>query len=113
MPNPVKNLKSLRGLSTRQKAIVARVRKAGLTPKGYHRAKYAGRKTKSSTTVHDPFLDIKRRAKVSKDVKYVERYPQARDTMMQSNTRYVRRVRVGRKAHGAHKKSLLRSLLYP
>jgi hypothetical protein len=112
MPNPVKPLKSTRGLSSRQKAIVRRVKRAGLKPVGYLRAKYAGRRTRSSTSVHDPFLDIRRRAKVSQPP-HVKRYPQASDTPKQASTRYVKKIRVGRRAHGAHKKSLLSSLLNP
>lgn len=108
MPNPVKALKSYKNLSTRQKRIVAKVRRAGLTPVGYHRASYKGRRTRSSTSVHDPFLDITRHAK-AKDVKVTKTYPQAYDTPRQRNTRVARRVRW--KAGRA--KGTLKSLLFP
>jgi hypothetical protein len=75
--------------------IVARVKRAGLKPMEYHRKKYAGRKTKSNYSVHDPFLDLKRKARTA-DLKVVQKYPQARDTKRQSSARYVGRHRLPR-----------------
>ena len=58
MPNPVKTLKSTRGLTARQKMLVAKIKRQGMTPKVYRRK---GNTNKMS--VHNPFLDVKRKSK--------------------------------------------------
>lgn len=111
MPNPAKPLKSMRGLTARQKAIVRKVQRAGLKPVAYHRAKYSRNSPRNRKSVHDPFLDLMRKAKPSKSKATVARYPQARDTPRQRKSA-PRRVRVS-KLHGRKTSGFFKGLLYP
>jgi len=81
MPNPVRPLRTTKGLSHYQKMIVKQVRRAGLKPVEYHRARVRG-----GRSVHDPFLDVKRRA-TKGQIGNVRRYPQALDTKTQARLR--------------------------
>lgn len=92
MPNPVRSLKRTDRLTKRQKMIVRKVRGAGLPVMVYARPKKKGR-----VSVHDPFLDVRRRAKIGSLPK-TKRYPQARDTSIQ---RMVRSI--GKRPKGARK----------
>lgn len=65
MPNPVKTLKSTRGLTPRQKKLVKKVKSHGLAPKEYRRKGNTNKRT-----VHDPFLDLIRKSKFPSDKKY-------------------------------------------
>jgi hypothetical protein len=100
-------LKSAKGLSMRQKAIYRKVQRAGLKPVAYHRAKYSRGSPANRKSIHDPFLDLMRKADKAKPAT-VARYPQARDTPRQRSSA-PRRVRLtGRKPSGFFK-----GLLYP
>lgn len=74
MPNPIRKLKSTRGLTVRQKNLVKRIKRQGLVPKVY------GRKSSpSKLSVHNPFLDVLRKSKKQINA----RYPHASDTNIQ------------------------------
>ena len=73
MPNPIRALRRKDKLSPRQKAIVKAVRKAKLPVRVYQRGR--------GISVHNPFLDVKRKAKVN--LGRAKRSPQAFDTKVQ------------------------------
>lgn len=74
MPNPVRPLKRNDRLSPRQKGIVKRLKANGISPLVYKRGR--------GLSVHDPMLDVKRKARAAVKGK-VKRYPHARDTPAQ------------------------------
>lgn len=110
MPNPVRPLRNTRKLTPHQKMIVAKVKRAGLKPVVYHRARYKGG-PKNRTSVHDPFLDLMRKARPSTSKPYVTRYPQASDTKHQRKVA-PRQVRMT-KLHGRKTSGFLKGLLFP
>ena len=89
MPNPIRPLKRADRLSPRQKMIVRDLRRARLPVKVYQRGR--------GLSVHNPFLDVRRKAKIG-SLKQTKRTPQARDTQMQRRLR-----RVTTKPKGARK----------
>lgn len=90
MPNPVRNLKRTDRLTARQKALVKKIREKGLKPVVYSRKK--GKR--QGISVHNPFSDAKRRAKVPKYRPIKARWtPQAFDTKEQSKALMTKRVK--------------------
>ncbi len=81
MANPVRALKKTDKLSSRQKMIVRKVRKAKLPIKVYQRGR--------GISVHDPFLDFRRKAKLG-SIGNTKRTPQSMDTQIQ------RKIRLGK-----------------
>ena len=81
MPNPVRGLKRTDKLGARQKQLVSKLRRNRLPVKVYQRGR--------GVSVHNPFLDVKRRA-VKGSLRATKRTPQARDTEMQRKLRFVK-----------------------
>lgn len=99
MPNPVRPLKRTDKLSERQKDIVRKLRRNKIPVRVYKRGR--------GVSVHDPFLDIRKKAKVG-DIRKTKRYPHARDTPTQRSLRSVKKAPSGaRKVTRKRKKSFL------
>lgn len=100
MPNPVRGLKrtDMRKLTSKQKAIVRKLRSNRLPVKVYAR--------QGKLSVHNPFSDVKRKAHKG-ETKYVKRYPHASDTEMQRQVRYTKtKIKGARKANPKVKRSI-------
>lgn len=100
MPNPVRPLsaKMYHRLTKRQKSTVRTVRGSGLKVVAYRR-----KGNSSKLSVHNPFSDFQRKARLGETEKSVRRYPQAFDTYAQRSgkmPKYIRR----NIAKGAHVK---------
>ena len=81
MPNPVRGLKKTDKLRPKQKAIIRKLKSARIPVKVYKRGR--------SLSVHNPFLDVKRKA-LKGSTKATARYPQARDTELQRKLRVMK-----------------------
>lgn len=101
MPSRIRGLKKTDRLSMRQKAIVRKLRSARLPVKVYKR----GRKV----SVHNLFLDIRRKARVPKfRPVLVSKYPQAFDTKAQRAVKSrAKKPKGSRKASPQRRRSLL------
>ena len=115
MPNPVKPLRTMKGLTSKQKALVKKVKARGLKPMAYRR-----KANRNKISVHNPFLDVRRKARVPKYRPIlVNKYPHAYDTKKQARSvvRKVKKVPKGaRTVKGKGKrqaKSFLKELLTP
>ena len=98
MPNPTRGLKKKDKLSTRQKGIVSKLRKRKLPVRVYKRGR--------GLSVHNPFLDVQRRAKKG-SVKATKRTPQARDTELQRRLRHRKAPKGARKVRKTTAKKFL------
>lgn len=101
MPNPTRALKRTDRLAPRQRMIVKDLRKARLPVRVYQRGR--------GISVHNPFLDVVRKAKKG-SMRQTKRTPQARDTAMQ---RRLRRVKTKPKGARKVRKTRARSFLLP
>lgn len=119
MPNPVRALKRTDRLRPRQKKLVSKIRKAGLTPRVYRRKGNPNR-----LSVHNPFSDLQRRAtagrmKVAQRPILADRMPHAFDKKHQiiGRNKAQQRKQAKRKLKTGIKKGKampsLKKLLFP
>jgi len=99
MPNPVRSIRNRDRLSKRQKVIVRKLRAARLPVKVYKRGR--------GLSVHNPFLDVRRTARVG-SIGTTKTYPHARDTDVQRRLRHARgKVKGARKVSPKMRRSFL------